>query len=96
MPMHTEQLTFLAARGQGAETPTAPLAPAGLPLASVDPAKLTAATYLGVSRSTIIRLRSSGELEGFHVGAAAMITRASLDAYISRQRALELERTRGA
>lgn len=64
----------------------------GLPLASTDPDKFTAARYLGVSRATVMRLRARGELEGFHVGAAAMITVASLDAYIERQRLAELER----
>ena len=69
-----------------------PLKPAGLPLASNDPTKLTAARYLGVSRATVQRLRGRGELEGFHVGAAAMITRASLDAYIERQREADKRR----
>jgi excisionase family DNA binding protein len=68
--------------------------PIGLPIASVDPDKLTAATYLGVSRATIYRLLEAGELEGFHVGAAAMVTRASLDAFVARQREAEPERRR--
>jgi hypothetical protein len=60
------------------------LRPMGLPI-------LAAARYLGVSRWTVQRLRSSGDLEGFHIGAAAIITVASLDAYIARQRAAEHE-----
>jgi len=56
-----------------------PIRPRGLPLAD-------AALYLGVSRWTIQRLRSRGELEGYHVGAAAMITLDSLDAYLESHR----------
>ena len=56
--------------------------PRGLPLAE-------AARYLGVSRWTIQRLRTKGEVSGYHVGAAAMIELASLDAYIARQQAAE-------
>lgn len=55
------------------------LRPVGLPIAD-------AARYLGVSRWTIQRLRSRGELEGFRIGAAAMISVDSLDAYVARQR----------
>ena len=55
------------------------LRPVGLPIAD-------AARYLGVSRWTVQRLRSRGELEGFRIGAAAMITVASIDAYVLRQR----------
>jgi excisionase family DNA binding protein len=66
--------------------PTATLRPAsvetvrpiGLPI-------LEAARYLGVSRWTIQRLRRTGELVGFRIGAAAMITTESLDAYVARQ-----------
>jgi hypothetical protein len=36
-----------------------------------------------VSRWTIQRLRGRGELAGYHVGAAAMITLESLDAYLA-------------
>jgi excisionase family DNA binding protein len=56
------------------------LRPVGLPI-------LDAARYLGVSRWTVQRLRASGEVEGYHIGAAAMIAVDSLDAYVARQRA---------
>jgi excisionase family DNA binding protein len=56
----------------------AELRPVGLPI-------LDAARYLGVSRWTVQRLRSSGELTGFRIGAAAMITVDSLDRYVARQ-----------
>lgn len=59
-----------------------PIRPRGMPLNQ-------AARYLGVSRWTIQRLRANGELEGYHVGAAAMITTASLDAYVERQRSID-------
>ena len=55
------------------------LRPIGLPI-------LDAARYLGVSRWTVQRLRSRGELDGFRIGAAAMITVESIDAYVARQR----------
>jgi excisionase family DNA binding protein len=58
------------------------LRPIGLPVRD-------AAAYLGVSRWTIQRLRTAGELRGFHIGAASMITTESLDAYVARQRELE-------
>jgi excisionase family DNA binding protein len=61
----------------------------------LEPAALTikdAAAYLGISRWTVNRLRASGELEAFRVGAGVRITRASADAYIERQRAAEAER----
>jgi excisionase family DNA binding protein len=54
------------------------LRPVGLPIAD-------AARYLGVSRWTVQRLRARGELRGFHIGAAAMIEVASLDAYVARR-----------
>jgi excisionase family DNA binding protein len=62
------------------DRPRQPMRPVGLPLAE-------AAAYLGVSRWTIQRLRARGEIVGFHVGAAAMIELASLDAYVARQAA---------
>jgi excisionase family DNA binding protein len=55
------------------------LRPVGLPIAD-------AARYLGVSRWTVQRLRTRHELEGFRIGAAAMITVDSLDAYVARAR----------
>jgi len=58
------------------------LRPVGLPI-------LDAAKYLGVSRWTIQRLRAAGELEGFHIGAAAMITVDSIDELVARQRAVD-------
>jgi excisionase family DNA binding protein len=54
------------------------LRPVGIPI-------LEAARYLGVSRWTVQRLRGSGELTGFRIGAAAMITVDSLDAFVARQ-----------
>jgi excisionase family DNA binding protein len=63
------------------------LRPIGLPLHSTDPNVMTAARYLGVSRWTVQRLRSQGEVIGFRIGAAAMIDLESLDAYVARQRA---------
>ena len=54
------------------------LRPTALPI-------LEAARYLGVSRWTVQRLRARHELDGFRIGAAAMITTASLDAYVARQ-----------
>lgn len=68
------------------------LRPAALPLHSTNPELMTAARYLGVSRWTVQRLRAQGELEGFSIGAAAMITTESLDEYLARQ----LQRTQGA
>lgn len=90
--MSRDQLTLEDAPRR--RTEPEPLRPIGLPIASTDPAKLTAASYLGVSRATMYRLRAAGEVEGFHVGAAAMITRESLDAYMERQRARDLEELR--
>lgn len=74
----TRQLELLAAPA-GERSSLAPLRPRGLPIAD-------AARYLGVSRWTVQRLRSRGELEGYHVGAAAMITTASLDRYLEANR----------
>lgn len=54
------------------------LRPVGLPIRD-------AARYLGVSLWTVQRLRARRELAGFHIGAAAMITVESLDAYVARQ-----------
>lgn len=71
------QLELMPNRRPGAAVE--PIRPRGLPLAD-------AALYLGVSRWTIQRLRSRGELEGYHVGAAAMITLDSLDAYLEAHR----------
>lgn len=66
------------------------LRPQGLPIQA-------AAAYLGVSRWTIQRLRTRGELDGYHVGAAAMITTSSLDRYVAAHRdELEVVRARGA
>jgi excisionase family DNA binding protein len=65
-------------------SPVEAIRPLGLPI-------LEAARYLGVSRWTVQRLRQRGELDGFHIGAAAMITTDSVDAYVARQRAAELE-----
>ena len=73
----TEQLTLTAAGPV-----VAAIRPRGIPLNQ-------AARYLGVSRWTVQRLRSRGELVGYHVGAAAMIDLDSLDAYVERQRAAE-------
>jgi len=79
----TRQTSWLDRPGVVVRPPTVEeLRPTALPI-------LEAARYLGVSRWTIQRLRSSGELEGFHIGAAAMITTASIDAYVDRQRELE-------
>jgi excisionase family DNA binding protein len=58
------------------------LRPVGLPIRE-------AARYLGVSLWTVQRLRARRELEGFHIGAAAMISVDSLDAYVARQREVE-------
>jgi excisionase family DNA binding protein len=73
-----------------APPPRTEVRPVALPVASTDPELMTAARYLGVSRWTVQRLRRDGELVGFRIGAAAMITTDSLDAYVARQ----LERTR--
>lgn len=47
-----------------------------------------AARVLGVSRTTIYRLIDAGEIERVHVIESARITRASIDAYIARLRAI--------
>jgi excisionase family DNA binding protein len=74
------QMTLLAdAPGAGSSSSKRELRPRGLPIAE-------AAEYLGVSRWTVQRLRSRGELVGYHVGAAAMIELDSIDAYVERSR----------
>lgn len=84
MPVPT-QMQLLDVRPPESSSPPA-VRPRGLPLASIRPEVMTAARYLGVSRWTIQRLLASGELEGYHVRAAAMVTLDSLDAYLERSR----------
>lgn len=83
------QTSWLETGERAIGTPRPPkveeLRPIGLPI-------LEAARYLGVSRWTVQRLRTKGELDGFRIGAAAMITVDSIDAYVARQRAAEVER----
>jgi excisionase family DNA binding protein len=85
----SNQLTL---EDESAGQPVAYPGPEGLPIASTDPARRTAAGYLGVSRRTIYRLLEEGELEGFHVGTRYLVSRASLDAFIARQRGSERDR----
>jgi excisionase family DNA binding protein len=82
--MTNRQTSWLESEPDAAARPpnVAELRPVGLPI-------LDAARYLGVSRWTVQRLRRDGELEGFRIGAAAMITVDSLDAYVARQREAE-------
>lgn len=86
--MTQRQTSWLDSEPNATERPPriTELRPIGLPIAD-------AARYLGVSRWTVQRLRARGELVGFHIGAAAMITTDSLDALQARQ--LERERNGG-
>jgi excisionase family DNA binding protein len=83
--MPNRQTSWLASDEPGATSRpprVADLRPVGLPI-------MDAARYLGVSRWTVQRLRARGELDGFRIGAAAMITTESLDLYVAKQRAAE-------
>jgi excisionase family DNA binding protein len=59
-------------------------------LVHADPGKLSyrpseAAAALGIGRTLLFRLLQSGEIGSFHVGAARLIPRAELEAWIARQ-----------
>ncbi|QKY78503.1 helix-turn-helix DNA binding domain protein [Gordonia Phage Zitch] len=58
-------------------------------MTSPEPANLsipdTAVFLGGVHRSYVYRLIESGELTRIHIGRRAMVTRASIDAYLERQ-----------
>lgn len=47
---------------------------------------LAAAKYLGQSRWTVQRLIRKGEIADFYIGASHMVDRASVDAFIERQK----------